>query len=132
MFIGDGTFAVKSTDSIFMLGHDIRDEAAVSELLGGPAACFFALAQRIMWGVSQSDLVRVNVAAARAAVVKKFGGARRRTSSMPMPVWPAGAESWLKPLVRTRRPSPRGIRSPGSARPMPSGLARFLSRHWKK
>jgi len=26
-----------------------------------------------MWGVSQSDLVRVNVAAARAAVVKKFG-----------------------------------------------------------
>jgi len=25
MFIGDGTFAVKSTDSIFMLGHDIRD-----------------------------------------------------------------------------------------------------------
>ena len=73
MFIGDGTFAVKSTDSIFMLGHDIRDEAAVSELLGGPAACFFALAQRIMWGVSQSDLVRVNVAAARAAVVKKFG-----------------------------------------------------------
>ena len=58
---------MKSADSVFMLGHDIRDEAAASELLGGPAAHFFALAQRIIWGVSQPDLVRVNVAAARAA-----------------------------------------------------------------
>jgi len=64
---------VKFTDSIFMLGHDIRDEAAVGHLLGGPAARFFALAQRIMWGVSQPDLVRINVEAARAAVVEEFG-----------------------------------------------------------
>jgi hypothetical protein len=56
-----------------MLGHQVCDEAAVSELLGGSAARFFTLAQRIVWGVAQSDLVRVDVEAARAAVVKEYG-----------------------------------------------------------
>jgi hypothetical protein len=64
---------MKSTESIFMLGHHVYDEAAVNELVGGPAARFFTLAHRIVWGVSQSDLVRVNVEAARAAVVKEYG-----------------------------------------------------------
>ena len=59
--------------SIFMLGHRKDDEAAVSELVGGPAARFFTLAHRIMWGVSQPDLVRIDVEAARAAVVKEYG-----------------------------------------------------------
>ena len=67
------SLAVKSTESIFMLGHRVYDEAAVSELVGGLAARFFTLAQRIVWGVSQSDLVRVDVEAARAAVVKEYG-----------------------------------------------------------
>ena len=58
--------------SIFMLGHRVGDEAAVSELVGGPAARFFTLAHRIMWGVSQSDLVQIDVEAARAAVVKEY------------------------------------------------------------
>ena len=63
---------MKSTESIFMLGHHVYDESMVSELVGGSAARFFSLAQRIVWGVSQSDLVRVDVEAARAAVVKEF------------------------------------------------------------
>src|SRR6516225_3647264 len=63
---------MKSTESIFMLGHQVYDESMVSELVGGPAARFFTLAQRIVWGVSQSDLVRVDVEAARAAAVKEF------------------------------------------------------------
>ena len=32
--------------SIFMLGHRVEDEAAVSELVGGPAARFYTLAHR--------------------------------------------------------------------------------------
>jgi hypothetical protein len=32
--------------SIFMLGHRVEDDAAVSELVGGPAARFFTLAHR--------------------------------------------------------------------------------------
>jgi len=55
-----------------MLGHHVADEVAVSDLVGGPAARFFALAQRIVWGVSQSDLVQVDVEAACAAVVAEF------------------------------------------------------------
>jgi len=62
-----------STESIFMLGHRVHDEAAVSEFVGGSAARFFTLAHRIVWGVSQSDLVRVDVEAARGAVVKEYG-----------------------------------------------------------
>ena len=56
-----------------MLGHHVCEEAALSELIGGSVARFFTLAQRIVWGVSQSDLVHVNVEAARAAVVKQYG-----------------------------------------------------------
>jgi hypothetical protein len=63
---------MKSTESIFMLGHHVYDESMVSQLVGGSAARFFTLAQRIVWGVSQSDLLRVDVEAARAAVVKEF------------------------------------------------------------
>jgi hypothetical protein len=61
---------MKSTETIFMLGHHVYDEAAVSEVVGGPAARF---AHRIVWGVSQSDLVRVDVEAPRAAAVKEYG-----------------------------------------------------------
>jgi hypothetical protein len=63
---------MKSTESIFMLGHQVCDESTVSELVGGSVARFFTLAQRIVWGVSQSDLVRVDVEVARAAMVKEF------------------------------------------------------------
>ncbi len=69
--------------SIFMLGHRKDDEAAVSELVGRPAARFFTLAHRIMWGVSQPDLVRIDVEAARAAVVKDPGAVRQLTFSTP-------------------------------------------------
>jgi hypothetical protein len=55
-----------------MLGHHVHEESMVSELVGGSAARFFTLAQRIVWGVSQSDLVRVDVEGARAPVVKEF------------------------------------------------------------
>jgi hypothetical protein len=131
MIIGDETFTVKSTDSIFMLGHEIRDELAVSELLGGPAARFFALAQRIMWGVSQSDLVRVNVEAARAAVVKEFGRSPAAHLLDAYACLASGRRDQAH-AARARAAALAAGHPLGCARPMPNGPARFPIRRWRK
>ncbi|MET0343181.1 MAG: hypothetical protein ABW252_19390 [Polyangiales bacterium] len=49
--------------SSFMVGCDPTTEQRVAALIGDKPARFFALAQRIAWGTSQPDLVRVDVRA---------------------------------------------------------------------
>ena len=46
--------------SSFLVGCDPVAEQRVAALIGDKPARFFALAQRIAWGVSQPDLVRVD------------------------------------------------------------------------
>jgi hypothetical protein len=60
------------TPSIFRIGHPLEDDARLTGALGGPPARFFTLAQRISWGVTQADLVRVDVPAACRAVVDEY------------------------------------------------------------
>jgi len=47
--------------SVLMLGDGRADADALEALVGGPPARFFALAQRCVWGLSQADLVKVDV-----------------------------------------------------------------------
>lgn len=49
-------------NSVFLLGADPEHRREVQSALGGvPVSRFMALAQRVIWGVSQPDLVRVDV-----------------------------------------------------------------------
>jgi hypothetical protein len=48
-------------NSIVFTGLDRTHEGTVREALGGPPRKFFVLAQRIAWGITQSDLIKVDV-----------------------------------------------------------------------
>jgi hypothetical protein len=49
-----------ASESCFLIGRPKADEAVLEETIGGSVPRFFALAQRCVWGVTQSDLVRVD------------------------------------------------------------------------
>jgi len=58
-----------------MLGKDTATEWRMTEALGGSPNRFFQLAQRIAWGITQPDLVRVDVIATAAQLVRSHGEA---------------------------------------------------------
>ncbi|MCP3979486.1 MAG: hypothetical protein GY716_09180 [bacterium] len=47
--------------SIVLTGLGRAHEGTLQEALGGPPRKFFVLAQRIVWGITQSDLIKVDV-----------------------------------------------------------------------
>lgn len=61
--------------SIHLIGKDTADEWRFVETLGGPPHRFFQLAQRIAWGITQPDLVRVDVIETARRLVRSHGGA---------------------------------------------------------
>ncbi len=58
-----------------MLGTDTDDEWRLTEELGGAPRSFFKQAQRIAWGLTQPDLIRIDVLAAAKRLVRRHGDA---------------------------------------------------------
>lgn len=61
--------------SIYLLGADTQTEWQLVDLLGGPPNRFFQLAPRIAWGISQPDLVRIDVIECARRLVRSHGTA---------------------------------------------------------
>jgi hypothetical protein len=61
--------------SIHLLGKDTADEWRLVELVGGPPHRFFQLAQRIAWGITQPDLIRVDLIDTAHRLVRSHGSA---------------------------------------------------------
>jgi len=58
--------------SIVFTGLDRAHESALREALGGPPRKFFVLAQRIVWGITQSDLIKVDVPRQCQDLVRRY------------------------------------------------------------
>lgn len=58
-----------------MLGADTQSEWQLIDQLGGAPNRFFQLAQRIAWGITQPDIVRVDVIESARALVRSHGSA---------------------------------------------------------
>lgn len=61
--------------SIFLLGKDTNDEWRLADQLGGSPNTFFRATQRIAWGVTQPDLIRVDVLDTAKKLVASHGSA---------------------------------------------------------
>jgi len=61
--------------SIYLLGTDTDEEWRLTEELGGAPRSFFKQAQRIAWGLTQPDLIRIDVLAAAERLVRRHGHA---------------------------------------------------------
>lgn len=61
--------------SIHLIGKDQAEEWRLVESLGGSPHRFFQLAQRIAWGLTQPDLIRVDVIDTARRLVGSHGGA---------------------------------------------------------
>jgi hypothetical protein len=61
--------------SNWLLGLTLDDERALEGALGGKPGGFFALAQRVAWGLTQSDLIRADPRENAAALVRRYGQA---------------------------------------------------------
>ena len=61
--------------SIFLLGKDTADEWRLLDVLGGSPNKFFRATQRIAFGVTQPELLHVNVVATARELVKSHGAA---------------------------------------------------------
>ncbi len=59
--------------SIYLLGKDTQEEWRLVEQLGGAPNKFFRATQRIAWGVTQPDLMRVDVLATARKLVASHG-----------------------------------------------------------
>lgn len=59
--------------SIFLLGKDTQDEWRLVEQLGGSPNKFFRATQRIAWGLTQPDLMRVDVLDTARKLVASHG-----------------------------------------------------------
>jgi hypothetical protein len=59
-------------NSIVFTGLDQTHESTIQEALGGPPRKFFILAQRVVWGITQSDLVNVDVARQCKELVSRY------------------------------------------------------------
>ncbi len=60
------------TTSIVFTGLDRTAEETLRDALGGPPRRFFALAQRIAWGITQSDLIHVDVPRQSQELVRRY------------------------------------------------------------
>ncbi len=60
------------TPSIVLTGLDRTHEESLREALGGSPRKFFVRAQRIVWGISQSDLIQVDVAKQCRELVRRY------------------------------------------------------------
>ncbi len=61
--------------SIYLLGKDTADEWRLYDTVGGSPKRFFQLAQRIAWGVTQPELIRVDLVATARKLVASHGSA---------------------------------------------------------
>nr|MBA2539644.1 hypothetical protein [Deltaproteobacteria bacterium] len=61
--------------SIHLLGKDTADEWRLVDQLGGAPNTFFQLAQRIAWGITQPDLIRVDLIDTARRLVASHGTA---------------------------------------------------------